>query len=97
LTMTITVTYHCDRCETDQPTSEQFWEVAVALSSVQTPHTGAHKRITQHWCRKCVEDFHLLPPIEHNKAAEELPPAPTLEDLVREIAREEITELTGAA
>jgi hypothetical protein len=94
--MPVITIYQCDKCGAEQPTPEQFWRVAVTIASFASH--GYHNEIARHsagWCRKCIEDAHMLPRADDRKA-EPLPEAPTLEDLVREIAREEITEATGA-
>jgi hypothetical protein len=39
------------------------------------------------WCRSCVEDVRLLPSL---RGDDKLPIKPSFEDLIRELAREEI-------
>jgi hypothetical protein len=48
----------------------------------------------QEWCRACVEEFDLLPRIEL-KDVPKPEPAPTFEDLLREIVREEVEATRG--
>lgn len=65
-----------------------MWQVQVTIGEIGNPHSQ-NKRHEADWCRKCAEGAHLLPNVQYKKAKEELPPPPTLEDLVRQIVREE--------
>ncbi len=88
--MGITTTYKCDRCEHEQDNSRQMWDVEVGINSVGSPRpTFLQSRQTVIWCRKCVEDVHLLKIPEH-KPQRELPSKPTLESLVREIVEDAV-------
>jgi hypothetical protein len=82
--------YICDKCKASQPTDRQFWKIRVAVRSFEqygvTTDSVARE---EQWCRRCVEDMGLLP-TDRPKA--EMPPAPaTLEDMIREIIREEVS------
>jgi len=85
----ITTIYTCDKCGHAQDTKEQMWQVQVSIGSIgeRPSQNRAH---AADWCRKCAEAAHLLPDVRHKEAKEELPPPPTLEDLVRQIVREEM-------
>lgn len=86
--MSITTIYRCDNCGHEQQTKDQMWRVRVDIRPLSLPdgQTTVH---SAEWCRKCAEAVHLLPNWQHEKAKEELPPPPTLEDLIRQIVREE--------
>ena len=92
--MSIKTEYKCDHCGHTQDTSDQMWSIAIALwhgcSSTFYSQPSTPRGI-QHWCRKCVEVFGLLPP----KVAkpEEVIGDPTLEDIIRELIRSEIAEI----
>ncbi|HEY1900741.1 MAG TPA: hypothetical protein VGG49_13215 [Steroidobacteraceae bacterium] len=90
--MTVTITYVCDKCGEVEMDSDQFWKVGVTIQNYRNHHHGSSQKHEQQWCRKCVEAAHLLPPQQHKQQHIELPEPPTLEDLVREIAREEISD-----
>lgn len=87
--MSITTIYRCDRCGQEQQTKDQIWQVQVTIGSIGDPH-GQNKKHIADWCRKCAEAARLLPNYLHKEANEELPPPPSLEDLVRQIVREEM-------
>lgn len=90
--------YTCDKCGHEQPTPDQMWAMRISVLSYQTsnnPYATSSGGKDAMWCRKCVEDMHLLPVPSHH-AQRELPPAPTFEDLVREIATQVVQERTGA-
>lgn len=86
----ITTIYKCDRCGHEQPHYEQMWDIAVICGhhSWSATHSEREKAL---WCRKCAETFHLLPP-DRKPAAHVLPEKPTLEQLIREIIREELQQ-----
>lgn len=90
--MSITTTYECDNCGRSQQTPTQMWRIDLGIQHLPEMHTrGAHSnQRTADWCRKCVEAAHLLPNVVHKEAKEELPPQPSLNDLVRQIVREEM-------
>lgn len=87
--MSIITIYQCDRCGHEQQTKDQIWQVQVTIGSVGALHSQ-NKTHAAEWCRKCAEAAHLLPDRTHKEAKEELPPPPSLEDLVRQIVREEM-------
>jgi hypothetical protein len=83
----IVTTYSCDRCGHSQTTDDQMWGISVHLSHNGTTHVPQHKQL---WCRKCVEVVGIFPPRPSAKKAETRAPTPTLEDMLREMIREEI-------
>lgn len=94
--MSVTTTYKCDRCLSEQTTSDQFWVIRILVHTYNNGHDvyGGGER-TAHWCRKCVEAIHLLAPHMHNQQRTPLPAPPTFEEMLREIVRDEIQSATG--
>lgn len=83
--------YKCDKCGVEKDSRDQFWFVCVLISSDMFPtvqHYGSWSH-RKEWCRSCVESAGMLPRV----VLKDVPisePAPTLEDMFREIIREEI-------
>lgn len=90
--MGIKTEYVCDNCGHTQNTSEQMWEVGIAcrhLDGVGAPGWERHavKQKNALWCRECVLKAGILVqprPIKYTESE------PTLEDLIREIVRQEM-------
>jgi hypothetical protein len=92
----ITTTYTCDKCGHAQTNAEQMWTVGVVVSHKHYVFSDSEVRNRALWCRACVEKLHLLPQASAKPA--DIPQiAPTLEEMIREIVREEVTAMTGAA
>lgn len=87
----IKTTWTCDKCKKEQDTPEQMWEVGVTLKSADNRHyaTRTETKVTQLWCRECCEVYPFIFPTD-----KEIPTAtaPTFEDFLREIFREEIQD-----
>jgi hypothetical protein len=87
----IHIEYECDRCGHKQPTIDQMWDVGWGFCSSSGSLFSQHSYaktvpvIRGMWCRKCLEKWNFLP-------TEKPVPAtlPTLEDMLREMVREEI-------
>lgn len=91
--MGITTEYKCDKCGHTQENPKEMWEVAITRRALDAPSMNAgltRQPLSQMWCRACMELVHILPPTGDRIKLKELPPEPTLEELVREIVREEI-------
>lgn len=89
--MGVATKYVCDKCGHTQDTSVQMWEVGITRRSLDSPSmnaAAARQPPKQLWCRECMVLAHILPCKKGEE--EKLPPPPTLEDLVREIVREEM-------
>lgn len=82
--MPIITIYRCDRCEKEQSERTQMWYIGIGVNAVDPP-VNRSIRDEQLWCRMCVEKMHLLPSVRHDREKEELPPPPTLEDLLTEL------------
>jgi hypothetical protein len=93
--MGIETKYKCDCCGHEQDNAEQMWNVGVYFGPC-TLHNLSHEA-GKIWCRKCMERIGVLSGKEN--PAQKVPPEPlpTLEGIVRQIMREEITDMTGAA
>lgn len=94
--MSIVTTYTCDRCAKSQTTDDQMWNVKVSYQHIRMSDQDGPKAL---WCRACMEKVGILGPYRaETKLPDESKPQPlTLEDLVREIARDEVTNMTGVA
>lgn len=88
--MPIVTTYVCDRCKASQDTEDQMWHVAI-----QRAHYGSDRYHNVDkpyppvlWCRPCCEATHVLGPLILFANWVE-PPAITMEDLIRQIIKDE--------
>ena len=87
----IATRYTCDKCGHHQTTNDQMWGIAVVIThGIPVPNYGP--RLTPQadglWCRKCIESIGLL--CAAPKPDEKPEPAPTLEDMIREIVANEV-------
>jgi hypothetical protein len=100
--MAIKTTYTCDRCGHAQDDAEQMWSVGVTYSHGhgRLEYIGGKSTYgAALWCRACMQHLGILGPHQaqvEDAAAKPAPAPPSLEDLIREIAREEIAARTGA-
>ncbi len=81
----ITTIHKCDRCGHEQDHNLQMWWVAIQLD-----HSKYSSKKEKYWCRKCCDEFNLILEPPTPKEGELVPPIITLEDVIREIIREEI-------
>ena len=82
------ITYTCDRCKaSDQCNKIDLIPVKIVLFS----HDSTVKQAE--WCRKCLASYDLVGIREDitNPVVKIVPP-PTLEDIVKEIIREELEQ-----
>lgn len=99
--MSVKTTYTCDRCgyETDSwdaaKETRQMHSVGVVVTDTQALHyarystsSGVPPKQTGHWCGSCVQDLGLKGPPPKPDAD---PAPPTLEEIIREIVREEMS------
>lgn len=87
--MAVEIKYVCDKCGHTQATDDQMWSIGIAIVWARGTLSDSNLNKKQLWCRACIEKLGLLPP---KPPAVKPDPAPTLEDMIREIVREEITE-----
>lgn len=82
--MAVTVTYTCDKCGMQQPTSNQFWTVGIkAQCSGHTSDQYISNKFKMEICRPCLEYLGIHPTEKTVNDPEYQPP--TLEELIREI------------
>lgn len=92
----ITTTYKCDRCGHEQNKPDQMWDIMLCFRHHENSemrlniYSGDRKAI---WCRECVKLFPTIASFAPNPA--EGKSAPTLEETIREIIREEVDAATG--
>jgi hypothetical protein len=94
----IETTYKCDRCSKDV-SRENLHSVGVAFKnsadvnfaiSSSGYNGGITMGPTAHWCNDCMFDVGLAPRWTEKRERVTTPTPATLEDLVRELVREEI-------
>ena len=88
----ITTTYKCDKCGHEQPTADQMWTVAFTFKSAEDwSSTQPAKAKEELWCRACLEKLHVLS--QHSAKEVDIPTQPpTLEEMIRQIVREELPQ-----
>ena len=88
--MAIETRYVCDKCGAISDNKDTMWRVGIVVCDIACKyfnHSHVHNKAL--WCRTCLLQTGLIvPKTEEEKAAEQVKPL-TLEDLVREIIREE--------
>ena len=78
------VTYTCDRCHaTDQTNSIDLLPIQVQVFSFKSIVKTAE------WCRNCLNITGLLSDTNPVLEVEKIVPPPSIEDIIREIIREE--------
>ena len=94
--MGIYTQYICDRCEHTQDTHNQMWNIGISRTSVDHYGTSINQLNSvgdkQLWCRKCVEELHILPRSKEDEKKNPVPPKPTLEDMIRDIIAVEMND-----
>lgn len=77
----ITKIYTCDRCKAADTTNEiDLIPIKIVIFNFQSEVGRAE------WCRKCLNEMSLNTALPDVKRVE---PTPTIEDIIREIVREE--------
>jgi hypothetical protein len=88
--MATNVTYTCDRCNKSD-TKLKLWEVSIGCEPIgdyayrMQFHTII-KRQKAEWCESCIKEMNIFVPL-HRADIEQK--GPTIEDIIREIVREE--------
>jgi len=91
--LSIQTIYKCDRCGAEQSTAEQFWTVGVVA---RHGHDQPNRWVTStdgkemQVCRPCLEAMGIYTKKQMNQP--DAPPIQTMEDLIREIVRQEIPQ-----
>lgn len=94
--MAVTVTYSCDRCEHSQTNPEQprmMRSVIFGFANSLHDTTLSQYTHTKHqkmWCDSCLKEVGLIEKPKKEQTAVYV--APTFEEMLREIMREEIQE-----
>lgn len=79
----------CDKCLKIQDTPEQMWRLNLNFQHLQTfSNDWQMPRLAAEWCRACCERAGLVP--QHEVPKEEVPAAPSMEEIVRGIVRQEV-------
>ena len=93
--MGITTTYTCDKCGHSQTQSEQMWYIEIHVNSHYNVRSIAdsYAKVKKLWCRKCVEALGFLPAPKDKKNEHVITPPPNFEEMIRDIVREEMTEV----
>ena len=89
----IETTYICDRCKQSQQPRvlnggyPPLWKIGIICEPIDYPDRyHPMKRQQTEWCRKCVDELHVMMPLI---AADTPTPAPTIEDIIRNIVQQE--------
>lgn len=94
--MGLTIKFTCDRCKTEQDKAEGMWDlklyVKAATGSVTQYHQAPAYQPDQNalWCRPCVDEFKLMKRLIKADMPEK--GMVTMEDIVREIAQEVVSD-----
>ena len=96
--MSVQTEYKCDICKATQPTSDQFWTIAVRCVpySGKLPITSIHtidKKMKLDVCRGCCEELNLVPDVRPEEEKQAKPyKVLTLEDIIRKLIQEEMED-----
>ena len=88
--MIVTI-YTCDKCSRVQEEPEGMWEVGIVIRGMlgsKLSNFGPAPAEKALWCYDCVVRIGLLPQKKDDPPKQD--PAPTFEDMIREIIAEEI-------
>ena len=84
--------YKCDNCGSESKGSRHTRTVGIYVGSIDY----SDFRKSEDWCEACIKKAGCVPPTRPKKEDPAPPPAPSLEDMIREVMRQEIQNLTGA-
>lgn len=97
--MAIETLYHCDRCKATQSTDEQMWTIAVTCDAYsmrqRNQYATSVPRHQRLWCCECVDELQVFGTVNVKDPLTPIPQAVSIEDLIREIAREEAEEIVS--
>lgn len=91
--MAQTTTYTCDRCKAQQIDDSQFLTSVMVRVGANWSRDGYTNSVipAQMWCKECIVGRGLLHPGAISMDVSKAPATPpTLEEVIREIMREEI-------
>lgn len=89
----IVTTYTCDRCGHSQTTKDNMWEIKLNFNNLGASVYGVHG-YNKLWCKACCQLFPQLLMETPKNPEPSTPPPPTLEDLLRDLIKEEIANAT---
>jgi len=105
--MSTTITRYCDRCKKEITNPEQIWLVQILILNESTARTNRYgasfynqasgNAKKQEWCRRCADELNLVGMAYTPPKDEPTTKAPTFEDQLRQIIRNEIDAATGAS
>ena len=95
--MAVQVIESCDRCKKVKTEKLQLWTAGVvyvyATSSRLNYTTGRSTQLHAHLCRTCMSEFGgVFETDDKNKKVEPPSPLPTIEDYVRELIANEVSD-----
>ena len=92
--MSQVTTYKCDLCGKEQDNQGQMWTIALFVKNGCTAYVGQgdYPKKKTDWCRACMEIYSLLPTVEI-KPDKVIQPPPTIEDIIRDLVRDELGSL----
>lgn len=87
------ITYICDRCKM-QDTDNKIELISVKIVLSSHNDSGFHSTVKQaDWCRKCLASYGFVGITEDTEPPViKIVPPQTLEDIVKEIIREELEQ-----
>jgi len=93
--MTIETIYTCDKCGKKASESGAVLTVVLTIESEPTNYAIDRKHYKKDYCYSCLKE--MTGWRIGKKEREKLDPPPlTMEDLIREICQETVTDMTGA-
>jgi hypothetical protein len=84
-----TTTYKCDRCGVEDTTGEIILQY-VFVGCGEYLSDAKKRAQSVEWCLKCRIETGLISPLPKMPDIKPIEPAPTLEEMIREIVRDEI-------
>ena len=86
-------TYTCDRCGHTHETTDKIYTVVLFVKEGPGAYLSNYDFPSRRrdWCLDCVSAFQLLPPKWNAPKVPDAPSPPTIEDIIREIVRDEVS------
>jgi len=85
-----TTTYKCDRCGAESIGDDTIDLLSIYLGEGQYMSDAVHRGHRKEWCVKCRIETGIHKPEKTLPEIKPIDSAPTLEEMIREIVREEI-------
>lgn len=90
--MAIETKYVCDICGAESHEYNNYHEVNVTRKWLGSSFPQAVPQYRVLLCTQCTNRLHLTHPNKKDEEANQRPPAPSLEDLLRELIRDELEQ-----